>query len=424
MTNFGGDNPIGGRGPQPPHGVPNPGRPSSPAPGSYPPGPAGGGFPGAGFGAPPSNQPPFSGSAFPNPAGNAPFPGGAPMYGAPGFSPPTYGSPSPKSRHKLAVIVGAVVAVVAVVVGIVVFVGNSGPDAKTASGAVEGYLKALANGDADKALSFGIDEPPDKTYVTDAVLKKQIEKMPITDIKILGEDSDTVHVVANFGDQPIDQEIPVKQSGDGTFKVEYTTYPLNFGKDTAQESTAALDWVTIFGEKLPSSGIAYLFPGAIEVGSSNPNITLEYRRDAYLDPAGNYPILEETADFELKISDEGHEAADKAILDVMTECAKSTTVSTPGCPTQNIYLDGFIEGTARWSPPTSTNGVVVKLPPLNVRMGMGLSGRADVDGYLEMRLSAQSSLPDGNADNENVQVDMDGYVDFTENPPTYTYEKD
>lgn len=412
MTNFGGDNPIGGDASQPPQGFPPPARPQQPAPGPFPPAPA--------FGAPPSGPPPFTGG-YPNPQGNAPFPAGALTFGAPSFEPPSYSTP-PKNRRKLfGMIAGAVVIVVAVVVGIIVVVGQSGPDATTASGAVEGYLKALAKGDADKALSFGLNEPPDKTYLTDDVLKKQIEKMPITDIKILGEDSSSVHVLANFGDQAIDQEIPVKQSGDGTYRVEYPTYALNFEKDKAKGSTALLDSFSIFGKQLPSSGIAYLFPGAIEVSSSNPNITMKYRRDSYLQSGASYKQPEEDADYELEVSDEGKKAADKAILAAMTECAKSNSLAPPKCPMDaGRAAYGLVEGSARWTAPTNVDRVTLRLPPQV--FGEGLSGQASVSGAVDFKLTAQSSDPYFNVDNETMRVELGGYVDLTKNPPTYTYE--
>ncbi|MGV0741067.1 hypothetical protein [Mycolicibacterium sp. XJ870] len=318
-------------------------------------------------------------------------------------------------------VAGAVVVVVAVVVGIVV-VGGSSSDATTASGAVEGYLKALANGDAEKALSFGINEPPDKTYLTDEVLAKQLEKMPITDIQILGEDSNSVHVLANFGDQALDEEIPVKQSGDGLFKVEYATYALNFGKEKAKGSTALLDSFSIFGTQLPSSGIAYLFPGAIEVTNSNPNFDLTYRRDFYLPSGISYKEPEEEADFELEVSEEGKKAAGKAILDAMDECAKSTSLAPPKCPMDGDVNYGMIEGSARWTAPTNTDKVMLSIPsPL---FGEALSGRATVSGAVDFKLTAQSTEPMFNVNNENVRVNLSGAVDFTKSPPTYTNEED
>ncbi|MDH6197983.1 hypothetical protein M2272_004639 [Mycobacterium frederiksbergense] len=421
MTNFGGDNPIGGSGgaSQPPQAFPPP-PPFAPGPSS-----GSGGF-GGGF----ANQPPgpagpapFSGGGYPNAPGNAPFPGGGPSFGSPSFEPPSYSSAPPKNRRKLfGLVVGAVVLVVAVVVGIIVVVDGSSSDATTASGAVKGYLKALAKGDADKALSFGINEPPDKTYLTDEVLKQQLAKMPITDIQILGEDGNTVHVLAKFGDQPVDEEIPVKKSGDGSYKVEYVTYALNFGKEKAQGSTALLDSFSIFGKPVPSSGIAYLFPGAIEVSNSNPNITLKYRRDSYLQSGATYKQPEEDADYELEVSEEGKNAAGKAILDAMTECAKSTSLAPPKCPMDGDIKYGLIEGSARWTAPTNTDKVMLRMP--STLYGKALSGHAIVSGAVDFTLSAQSTEPMFNVNNENMRVIMDGYVDLTKNPPTYTYERD
>jgi hypothetical protein len=394
VTNFGGDNPIGGGPVGPPHAFPPPGQPAPPPPGPYP------------FGHP----------------GNARFQNGPPSFGASPYELPTFGSAPPKKRRKLfGIVAGAVVAVVVLVVGIVVFTGDSGSDAKTASGAVEGYLKALAKGDADKALSFGFNEPPDRTYLTDEVLKKQLDKMPITDIKILGEDANSVHFLANFGDQPVDQELAVKQGSDGLFKVQYPTYSLNFGKDKANGSTALLDSFSIFGKPLPESGIAYLFPGAIEVTTSNPYLTLDYRRDSYVPSGIAFLEPEEEADFELSISEEGEKAADKAILDAMIECAKSTSPGPPNCPQGKAYVGrNLVEGSARWTAPTSTDKVRLSIEPSF--LGGGLNGHATVSGAVDFTLTAQGVDPSYDMRDETVRVEIDGYVDFTKNPPTYTYE--
>lgn len=312
---------------------------------------------------------------------------------------------------------------VAVVVGFVVIGGDS-TDATTASGAVEGYLKALAKGDADKVLSLGINEPPDKTFLTDEVLKKQLEKMPITDIKILGEDEKSVHVTANFGDEAIDIEIYVKQSSDGQFKVEYPTYALNFGKAKAKGKAGVLDSLNILGKPLPDTGIAYLFPGAVEVTSTNPYIAIEYRRTSYMPPDGwQYQPPEEDADFELKITEEGKKAASKAILDALGECAKSSALNPPKCPPMENTFEsdyGLVDGTARWTAPTNTDDVSVKLEPLLISMGEGLDGHASVEGKVELKLTAQGKNPADSVTDQKVTSSLSGHVDLTKNPPTYT----
>ncbi|MBU8809530.1 hypothetical protein KL953_11550 [Mycolicibacterium goodii] len=420
MTNFGGDNPIGGGPAGPPHGFPPAGQPVPPPPGPYPQGPVNTGF-GGGFGAPPAGPGPFPGGAFHNPQ-NAHSQDGPTSFGAPAFELPTFNSAPPKKRRRLfGIVAGAVVGVVVLVVGIVMFTGDSGSDAKTASGAVEGYLKALAKGDAEKALSFGINEPPDKTYLTDEVLRKQLDKMPITDIKIVGEDANSVHFLANFGDQPVDQELSVKQGGDGLFKVQYTTYSLNFGKDEAKGSTALLDSFSIFGEPLPESGIAYLFPGAIEVTTSNPYLKLDYRRDAYLPSWIPFLEPEEDADFELAITEEGKKAADKAIMDAMIECAKSTSPGPPNCPQGEAYVGrNLVEGSAHWTAPTNTDKIRLSIEP--AFLGGGLDGHATVNGAVDFKLTARGVDPSYDMTDETVRVEVGGYVDFTKNPPTYTYE--
>ena len=75
----------------------------------------------------------------------------------------------------------------------------------SAGDAVKRYLEALARGDAETALSYGIDQPATSEFLTSEILKKQVAQWPIRNIRILHDNSsapDTklsmahVHVVA------------------------------------------------------------------------------------------------------------------------------------------------------------------------------------------------------------------------------------
>ena len=89
---------------------------------------------------------------------------------------------------------------------------------RSAADTVKGYLEALARGDAESALAYSDDQPASKEFLTDDVLKKQIAKWPITNIRILNDDSSAsgigfgqVHVAANFGDKVSDATLTAKR---------------------------------------------------------------------------------------------------------------------------------------------------------------------------------------------------------------------
>lgn len=416
MTGFGGANPVGGSGSgsggggfNRPYGGPP--RPQNPAP--VPPAPHPGN---GGFGGPPPGPPnPFgSGGQFQpaQPGGYPPGPSGPP--------PPGYATPqSPKSRRKLvAIIGGAVIAVVAVVAGVITFTGGgSAADTTTASGAVRAYLEALAAGDAEKALSFSAAEPDDKTFLTDEVLKKQLEKAPISDIQVIGETGRSVHVLVKFGDTETDEEITVNQGADGAWKLEHGAYALDFHKDADGGGNALLDTVTIFGKPLPASGRAFLFPGAVEVGNSNPNITFKLGTEAHLLDVFKYGSFEKNADWKIDVSEEGIKGANAALDAFLAECAKSTTLDTPNCP--NSFNDKYIsydippDARAQWTAPTNTDEVTLTPD--------GATGRAKVNGPVKFKLTSQSSVRQWQYDDFTKTAYVYGTVDLTKTPPTYQY---
>ena len=96
------------------------------------------------------------------------------------------------SRNRKPLIIGlsvaaAVVVVVVVVAAIVTFSGSGASG--SAGDAVKGYLEALSRGDAAAALSYSTDQPASKDLLSDDILKKQIARWPISDVKILDDNS-------------------------------------------------------------------------------------------------------------------------------------------------------------------------------------------------------------------------------------------
>jgi hypothetical protein len=181
----------------PPQGPQSPmSSPSYPMPGQGPEQPA--------FGQPGPVQPAPFGRPGPSPYGSLPGPGqpgpgpSYPYAGGPGQAYPTPGVPplgrAPKKKGKglvIGLIAGAValvlvaVAVVAVLLTSKATPASTEPDKATKStAALQGYLQALAAGDADKAKLYAIDAPADSPFLTNDFLKAAVAKSPITEIQV------------------------------------------------------------------------------------------------------------------------------------------------------------------------------------------------------------------------------------------------
>ncbi|QZH62631.1 hypothetical protein K1X22_13610 [Mycolicibacterium farcinogenes] len=343
------------------------------------------------------------------------------------FHNPQIGFPTPvpaPRRNKKALLItagatGAVLLIVAVVVGIVSFSGGGaggigGGGASTATDAVKGYLDALSKGDANAALAFGSDQPASKDFLTDDVLKQQIAKWPITNIRILNAnetgDMAQVHVVANFGDQTSDQTLMVKKQDGGwklsgaAAKINLTASALTTNPVTGQPLPALP--VSLFGKPISGSSVVYVFPGWLELGSANKYLSVTAQRPVLLEGLVAQGVAI-PAGLQVQLSDAGSEAAKKAVADAVAECAKSTQLSPPGCP-QSVPNPMLVDGTAHWEAPADLSGLQYTFMSLD--MGLRVMGTA------EWKLTANST--DGTPMQGTPLVPMMGQIDMTQEPLT------
>ena len=188
----------------------------------------------------------------PQPGTNAyggPLAAPQPVASPPGYGPPPgtngYGQPPAPAKNRKPLLIAFAIAVVVAIVGAAGWTflntgSSSGPDSAASAGdAVKGYLEALSRGDANGALAFSSDQPASKDFLTDDILKQQIAKWPITNIRILSDSSSSggnsaisfgqVHVAVNFGDKSSDTTLTAKKDGDhwkmerAAIKVEATS---------------------------------------------------------------------------------------------------------------------------------------------------------------------------------------------------------
>ena len=240
-----------------------------------------------------------------------------------------------------------------------------------AGDAVRGYLDALSRGDAAAALSYSTDQPASKDLLSDEILKKQIARWPISDVKILDDNSAhsfgfaQVHVVAKFGGNTSDVTMPIKKTGKDwkldRAAIELDTINAGVGED-------ALKTVTVFGKTVTGSP-AYIFPGWVDVSSSNPNLAVEPKKPYLLDALA-FTGSTYLNDLDFSLSDSGQSATMSAISAALADCAKSNQLSPPNCP-QHAYDPDLVDGTATWGTPDISGIKVTLFDPYHLGCVLG-----------------------------------------------------
>ncbi|QLL07043.1 DUF4878 domain-containing protein [Mycobacterium vicinigordonae] len=352
----------------------------------------------------PPPQPGWPGQGNPPPHGYQGWPSGPSMAGGQ-FSPPP-GVPGQPNRKPLIIglsVAAAGILVVIVVVAVVSFTGAG--KSGSAGDAVRGYLEALAKGDAAAALSYSSDQPGSKDFLTDEVLKKQIAQWPITEIKILSDSGafsfGQVHVSAKFGDNVSDVTLSVQKSGKdwkldhGAIKVETVSVTENKARDS----------LTFFGSSVGKSPL-YVFPGYVEVGSTNANVAVKLKKPFLLDSLSGGSYFN---DVEYTLSDSGQSAIMSAISASLADCTRSTQLAPPNCP-QHAYDSEIVDGSVVWGQPD--------LSGLKVSFFDEYRLEARVMGDVVFPLTARTKS--GGTKTGEVRAYVSAKADVSQSPPVVT----
>jgi hypothetical protein len=353
---------------------------------------------------PPAEPPPW-------PAQNQPPPPGLWPHQQPQPPWPVYpgaGGPPPKNRRRTPLIVGLIAAaVVVIVVAVLAIKVLGGSDNISASDTVKGYLEALSAGDAAKALSYGAAQPANSDLLTDEILKKQLARMPITNIRILDEDTSMlaigmtmVHAAASFGSVVDDVELRLKKDADGNWKLE--TAAIKIDPPPGADSNLSAKTVTIFGRSF-DKGSLYAFPGYLGIGSTN----------RYLKATAEPLLLQHLSSYsaawlspQISLNDDGRAAIQQSLVDAFANCQKSQSLAPPNCPGRVTRPDA-VEGTASWGQADLSGVTIGDLSAYSLSVILG--GKAQLPlGY---------KLTDGGMDQGMASVYVGGTADISKSPP-------
>ncbi|WP_028707852.1 hypothetical protein [Propionicicella superfundia] len=269
------------------------------------------------------------------------FPAGAGSFGSPpglGPTPGTYagpgaGSPPPRTGRKgllIGLIAGgaALVLVVAlVIVFVVTSIGRSTPSeasGATAHAALQGYLEAVAAGDATAAKGYALNAPPESPLLTDDFLKAAVGKNPITDIQVVEteEYGESEYLTASY------------KLGDTTVQASYDltkidgTWLLNdiVATDDRPEQWGDLD-VKINGTPAPDE--VALFPGMYELTTGTSLIDWDDTDTLTVKEPGDY--IDDLTTAAPQLSDAGEKAMVKASQDWLKQCLAQQSLTPKDC---------------------------------------------------------------------------------------------
>ncbi|MGV0625256.1 hypothetical protein [Mycolicibacter minnesotensis] len=358
---------------------------------------------------PPPPGPPVAMPAGGFPAGTGPGRPLPPPWAEQGYLPPPTRRDPRRSRKRLFI---AVTSVAAVLVGAVVFgfARHHSQASMTPGEAVRAYLEALSRGDAAAALALSDDEPADKKFLSDAILKKQIAQWPITNIRILSGDNSTlrsamVHVAVNFGEHISDANLHVKKNAKGAWKLEHAAVQFSI---LGQSAAAAIKTLTLFGESVDAGAKPYVFPGWVDFGSSNRNLAVQEEPKAFLLDELNGGAYSQPR-FEL--SGPGRAAVGTAVRSALAQCARSSDLRPAHCP-QWVIDSTLVDGTAQWTAPADLSSV-----DFTWLDEAALTTRIRGSAEFGLMVTATS----GGQLSGTVHADVHGTADLNRNPPVITF---
>ncbi|MBW8762506.1 MAG: hypothetical protein JF592_07955 [Microbacterium sp.] len=289
----------------------------------------------------PNAYPPGGPAAYPGAAApgdpNAPYPG---AYPAAGFAP---APKKPMSKGLLFGLIGGGAVVVLAIAAAVIVPIVTRPAKPSASEYVEQYLTALADGDAEKAVTYVENYGGDDLLTAD-VLKESLKLGKIDKIKVgkesEGEYGDTqVAVTFTIGDTKVDRTFDVNPSYDGT-ELTIVDGLVSFSGLYGFEGLG----LTVNGAEAPTDSV-YVFPGTYQLAVGPEQFAIEGESTLVVASDDDTEALYEVKPI---LSEAGTTSFRELVKASFAECLAMKTLDTPcGMNTSTMSQDGYtpVDGT-------------------------------------------------------------------------------
>lgn len=217
--------------------------------------------------------------------------------------------------------------------------------APTGVAAVQTYLDALAQGDAEKAMSLGDTAGSgSQALLTNTAFQATQRLAPITDIEV-GPAADTatsIPAAYTLGDKRVSTTFSVIRRDTGGWALTRTTVSVQI-----QSPNATRVPVLINGIRVDVSKPFELVPGHYEITTGLP--FLQYRESDRLvvDEIAADGVLNHT--ISPILTREGEDAFLSATRQSYSRCLSVSQTTVPGCPNGIIVQKPVVEGSVRWN---------------------------------------------------------------------------
>lgn len=327
---------------------------------------------------------------------------------------------TPWWRRRLVVGGLALAAIAATVLTVVIVRRVTTPDP---GAVVLTYLHDLAAGDAEGALAQGADRPASAQFLTDAILKRQQRSAAIGNIHIVRVDTDddmaTVTATYTFGKQYVRAPFTATESH-GQWRLDHTVVKVTRFSTYVGGQLVVGSGATLFGRPVHASEEISAFPGPLEFGTTNPNLTLT---DSTPDRFTTAPEYDATTPGEspndvlqgpltTAITAAGKRAAAQAFARFYAKCTPEHTDFDDGCPIAlEDYEHDSSDTTSQWTIPTDYSRI--EFDPTSTPDQMSFHGRLSwpiTGAHLD-------NDPANTTSNVDLQPFVKGTIDLTATPP-------
>lgn len=364
---------------------------------------------------------------------------GAPQYQPPQTGAPQYQPPQPVPPKKglptgaiIGIIAGGVVLILLIVAGVIAIgaltsrgssggsgASNASPGAiSSAPEAVEEYLTALSEGDAERAGAF-VDATSGNTLLTDEVLAKSNELAPITNIVVdeetTGDDDMEMVVSATFdvGDETVSR----------TFLVWHYSDEWQIFDGLVNISLSAFDGLdaTVNGVEVDSDS-TQAFIGTYQIGLGIEQFTLSGDTDTFTLMTDE--SVEALYELQPTLTTEATEEFRTLVTASLTECVAMTSLATPcGLDVTGPLSDGAmpVDGTIQRTLTADGQATLKKLKPESSYDNPTVVSTYD---YIQINTTVEADL---NGERVTGDLMLGGdllkpTVDFSEATPKVTWE--